>query len=105
MLNLMKRGHAQSQPEIRAADALRPSRDVLTARQDGMTVLLDLRREVFLGIDEVGSTIWQGIERGATRAEIEYELERMYDAPPEVLRSDARRFVDDLLERRLVVRA
>ena len=84
---------------------LRPNRDVFSAEQDGMTVLLDLRREVFLGVDEVGTIVWQHIERGASRRSIEQELERIYDAPAEQLRSDVGRFIEDLVGRGLVVAA
>lgn len=84
---------------------LMPNRDVFSAAQDGITVLLDLRRQVYLGIDEVGTHIWRGIERGASRVEIEQELLAEYEAPPETIRSDTQRFLTELVERGLVVRA
>lgn len=97
-------GRAASSVETLPA-RVRPHPDVFSAEHDEVTVLLDLRREVYLGIDEVGTTIWRGIERGATRLEILRELEQQYAAPPDLLAADAHAFMKELLNRRLVVRA
>lgn len=97
----------RARPSLPADDGtrLRPNRDVFSAAQDGTTVLLDLRRQVYLGIDEVGTHIWKGVERGASRAEIERELLDEYEAPAETIRSDTQQFLSELFERGLVVRA
>lgn len=104
MRNLIRSLFRSRTPEaMKPAARLRPGRDVLSTEHEGSTILLDLRRQVYLGIDEVGTVIWREIERGATCAEIERDLEAQYDADPEVLQRDARAFVADLLSRRLVV--
>lgn len=106
MLSLFRR-RLRARPLLPAGNdtRLRPNRDVFSAAQDGITVLLDLRRQVYLGIDEVGTHIWNGIERGASRVEIEQELAAEYEAAPETIRSDTHRFLSELVERGLVVRA
>lgn len=83
----------------------RPNRDVFSAVQDGTTVLLDLRKQVYLGIDEVGTVIWQGIERGASRLEIELDIAREYDIEEAVAHQDTGLFLTELLNRGLLVRA
>jgi hypothetical protein len=77
----------------------------LCAQIDGRCVLLDLRAELYLGLDEVGSRIWQAIERGATSAQLIAELAQEYDAPADVLHRDTQLFLRDLYARRLVVLA
>jgi hypothetical protein len=104
MSNLARKLFGSGTPEaLEPTDRLRPGRDVLSTEHEGSTVLLDLRRQVYLGIDEVGTAIWREIERGAACAEIERNLEAQYDADPEVLQRDVRVFLADLLSRRLVV--
>jgi hypothetical protein len=85
--------------------ALRPCRDVLAAMRDGTTVLLDLRREIYLTLDEAGTVIWQEVEQGADTDRICSRLAEEFDAPPAELRADAERFLADLRSRGLVVRA
>jgi hypothetical protein len=88
------------------ADAkLRPARDVLAAERDGVTVLLDLRRAVYLGLDEVGTVAWREIERGASAESVTRRICEEYDARPDAVRADMQTFVSELRRRRLVVRA
>lgn len=86
------------------ADArLRPARDVFMAERDGVAVLLDLRREVYLGLDEIGTVVWREIENGATGEAITRRVCEEYDAPAEVVRADIQEFMRELRHRRLVV--
>ena len=105
MLSLLRR-RQRSAPSCTVAgvDRIRPNRDVFSATQDGITVLLDLRRQVYLGVDEVGTVIWQGVERGAACSEIESQLASEYDVPLETVQADTRLFIEDLIARGLVVR-
>lgn len=91
--------HSQSQA------SLRPARDVLTAERDGVAVLLDLKRATYLGLDEVGTTAWREIERGATADSLTERVCAEYNAPAAVVRKDMDEFLADLSRRRLVVRA
>src|SRR5690606_28680426 len=91
--------------ESSAAGAkLRPARDVLTAEKDGLAVLLDLRRAVYFGLDEVGTAAWREIENGATAAMVASRIAEEYDAPADAVTEDMQHFIDELRRRRLVVR-
>jgi hypothetical protein len=105
MFKLLRQWRARGREDVGAGDRLQPHRDVLSTEQDGVTILLDLRREVYLDTADVGSVVWQAIERGATLGEIEEEVTRHYDVPADVVRADIDYFIRDLLRRRLVVRA
>jgi hypothetical protein len=78
---------------------------VLSAELDGVTVLLDLRRCVYLGLDEVGTVAWRAIERGADVQGVTQRVCEEFDAPPESVVRDMRAFLADLRRRKLVVRA
>jgi hypothetical protein len=88
-----------------AEAAVRPARDVLSAELDGVTVLLDLRRCVYLGLDEVGNVAWRAIEGGADVEGVTQRVCEEFDAPPESVVRDMRAFLADLRRRKLVVRA
>jgi hypothetical protein len=108
MIGFARRARAGGSPDAgataRVVARVVPARDVLSAEQDGLTVLLDMKREVYLGLDEVGTVIWREIERGGDIAGITARLHAEFDAPPDVLRADAERFLGELEERGLVVR-
>jgi hypothetical protein len=104
MLQMLRKRRKNAAVHVTASETVvRPSPDVLTAERDGVAVLLDLRREVYLGLDEVGATIWRGIEDGATAQSIAERIADEYDVPTETVFSDVARFMEDLAARRLVM--
>lgn len=75
----------------------------MAAVAEGRVVLLDGRRERYFGLDEVGTTVWEGLEAGLTFTEIVDRLETEYDAPRETLERDVSTFLSHLAESKLVV--
>lgn len=75
---------------------------VLTRELDGELVILDLQSEGYLGLDAVGTRIWQ-LLGSCESIEAAYEqLLAEYDVEPEVLRADLTELLEDLCERGLV---
>jgi hypothetical protein len=105
MMNLLRKARSARVTERGPATRVRPARDVLSAGEGGIVVLLDLQREVYLGLDEVGTVIWQEVEDGSDRMAIVERLRCEFDAPDDVLRADADRFLEELETRGLVVPA
>jgi hypothetical protein len=98
-------GSRHARGPLRADARLRPARDVFMAERDGVAVLLDLRHEVYLGLDEVGTVAWREIENGASVDKLAQRICAEYDAPVEAVRRDMQAFIADLQRRRLVVNA
>ena len=96
---LRRRAAGPVQPDAK----LRPSRDVLMAERDGVAVLLDLRRSVYLGLDEVGTVAWREIENGGSPASVTRRVCEAYDAPTDLVQADIQKFIGDLRRLRLVV--
>lgn len=87
------------------SDRFIASEDVLAREVDGETVLLDIRTERYLGLNEVGSAIWQQLQTARSVAEVVEHLRELFDADADTLRDDAIRFVAELRERDLVAPA
>jgi hypothetical protein len=66
-------------------------------------VLLDLRgRGRYLGLDEMGATVWAMLLAGRSVHEISETLAEAYDAPSERIEADVIAFIRTLLNRKLV---
>jgi hypothetical protein len=103
MFEVLLRGRIRAGDAVPADTMLRPARDVFMAERDGVAVLLDLRREVYLGLDEIGTVAWREIENGASAESVTRRVCEEYDAPADSVRADMLVFVTELRRRRLVV--
>jgi hypothetical protein len=98
-------GGGRNQPDGRDGSPLRAAAHVAAATRDGCTVLLDLRTERYLRLDEVGGAVWAQLEHGASVPEVVDRLAAEYDAPVDRIRADVEAFVTRLGEARLVERS
>jgi hypothetical protein len=69
------------------------SPDVISQEVSGETVLLDLQSEHYFGLDEVGTRIWQLIQKTNDLSAIYQTLLAEYDVPEDRLQHD----LDNLL--------
>lgn len=66
-------------------------------------VILDLASSSYLGLDDVGATVWSALAERCTVGELEALLSDAYEVDPAELRTDLRSFLTDLIDRGLVV--
>jgi coenzyme PQQ synthesis protein D (PqqD) len=78
------------------------SEQTLSQELNGETVLLELSRGVYFGLDEVGTRIWQLLARGDSLDEIVAALVDEYEVSADAAAADLRALVAELEERRLV---
>jgi hypothetical protein len=76
--------------------------DVLYRQVDGESVVLDLKTERYLGLDEVATRMWQLITGSESVQAACEALLQEYDVEPERLRRDLSGFIQELLELGLV---
>ncbi len=69
---------------------------------DGDGILLDLRNQLYFGLDGVGVRIWELVRETGSEEGIYQALCREYEVPPDEIRSDLAEWLDDLIERRLL---
>jgi len=68
----------------------------------GEGILLDLRNQLYFGLDDVGCRIWQLVRETGSEAAICAALMREYEVPEEEVRGDLGEWLDELLERGLL---
>ena len=78
--------------------------DVHSRRFDDEIVILDLRAGTYMGLDEVGASMWSHITAGKSLAEVAVALVSEYDVDEQRVQSDLIAFVGTLVERNLLRR-
>ncbi|MGI8838450.1 MAG: PqqD family protein [Pyrinomonadaceae bacterium] len=78
------------------------SPDVMVRQVGEESVLLDLKTERYLGLDDVSSRMWQVLTNGASIDSAYQTLLAEFDVNPERLRNDLDEFVQELLKLELV---
>lgn len=82
---------------------LRPAPQVLFAEIDGDVVVCSLQDDQVFRLGSTGSVLWRGLMAGGNLEAAIDAVAGEFDAPREIVRTDAQRFVEDLLTRGLLV--
>ena len=82
---------------------LLPSEQALESRVGEETVILHLERDIYYGLDQLGTRIWQLLKDGMAPAAISDIVVREYGATRESIEADMRRFLSDLYAHGIVV--
>ena len=69
------------------------------------TVILHLKDGTYYGLDAVGTRIWTLIENGVVPLDICETLASEYEVAREIIETDARRFLEELEFREMIVSA
>lgn len=69
---------------------------------DGEGILLDLRNQLYFGLDDVGCRIWELVREKGSELGICASLVAEYDVPESEVRQDLAEWIDDLLARGLL---
>ena len=88
--------------QISFSDRARIAPEVLIQEVGGESVLLDLKTERYLGLDEVGTRMWQTLLASDSIQAAYDTLLAEYDVRPEQLESDLRDLLNRLLENALI---
>lgn len=67
------------------------------------TVLLQVKRGKYHGLDEIGTCIWEGIRTGVPPLEICERIAAEFEEPLETVKADARAFLEDLSAHGIIV--
>ncbi len=66
------------------------------------TVLLNLEKECYFGLDPVGTRMWEALTKASTIEAAYQELLSAYDVDPRRLRQDLEALIDKLVENGLL---
>lgn len=84
---------------------MKPLTDVIFTDFDGKEgILVDLNTKQYYRLNETGSLIWRGLEKGNTLEEIVIEMRNTYDVSDERARSSIDKLLQNLESNKLVKR-
>ena len=87
---------AQASVPIGEATLIHRTASVLTAEIDKQIVMMDIESGRYLGLDDIGSVIWQRLETPRTFGELVDGLVADYDADRSVIADDVRKLLLDM---------
>ncbi|SEH00215.1 Coenzyme PQQ synthesis protein D (PqqD) [Nonomuraea solani] len=76
---------------------------VVTTMFDDSAVLLDTRNDVYFALNETGGEFWSALAKGDTVDAAVAHVCDLFDAPREVIESDMRSLVRQLIDARLLL--
>ncbi|HEX7296141.1 MAG TPA: PqqD family protein [Pyrinomonadaceae bacterium] len=82
-----------------------PQREVVFTDFDGKEgILVDLNTKQYYRLNETGSLVWRGLEKGNTVEEIVSELENEYEVSNEHARASVEKLISNLEFNKLIKR-
>ena len=84
-------------------ERLKASPDAFASAVGDETVLLQVKRGVYYGLDAMGTRIWAGLNEGQSPTEICEQIAAEYSVPIETVETDARTFLQDLKANEILV--
>jgi hypothetical protein len=85
-------------------DRVRIPEHVMRREVGDESVMLDLEKGTYFGLDPVGTRVWQMLAEGKAPAEIPGALAEEFDAPRERIEEDVIRLLGELLAQGLLIR-
>ena len=73
-----------------------PSKSTLSSRVGNETVILQLKKGTYFGLDPMATSIWNMLKEGLDPAQICAHIILDYDVAPEVIEADVRNFLTEL---------
>ena len=86
-----------------SAGRVRPADSVHARIFAGELVILDMERGEYFAMDEIGATLWAGVQAGKTLEQIAEDVVAHYDVPLPQALTDLAALRNELLERGLLV--
>ena len=80
----------------------RKAPDVKIRQVGDESVILDLKTERYLGLDDVATRMWQTLMRTESVEEAYQELKSVYRVDPDLLRQDLERLIDELVQHGII---
>ena len=69
---------------------------------DGETVILNLSRGTYFGLNDVGTIVWQALQQRATIADLRDAVVREFEVAGEVAEADVRSLLAEMIDAGLV---
>ena len=90
---------------MKLTDRVRVPQEVLARQVGGETVMLDLAKGTYFGLDPIGARMWQLLAEGKTLVEVCDAIVEEYEVSRDAVERDLLALLDDLKAHGLIVPA
>lgn len=87
---------------MRDEQTFAPSQQAICRTVGEESVILDVDRGQYFGLDAVGTRIWQLLSEGGSNLQIAAKLAQEFDVDEEEARNDVQALLDELLQAELI---
>lgn len=92
---------SKDNPELPSVILCR-AKDAISTELDGETVILNIETGVYNGLDQVGTTIWNLLEKPASFLDLTEGVMAEYEVEAERCSDDLCSFLNDMLQNKLI---
>ncbi|MBP7063921.1 PqqD family protein [Ferrovibrio sp.] len=89
-------------PTIDLNDKIQRKQTLLDTAINDETVLMDVQKDEYYGLDDIASAVWHLLAQPTTAAQIITILIQRYDGEPEIIRRDTLALLQNMAERDLL---
>lgn len=89
-------------PTIDLNDKIQRKQSLLDTAINDETVLMDVQKGEYYGLDDIASMVWHLLAQPTTAAQIITTLIQRYDGEPEIIRRDTLALLQNMAERDLL---
>ena len=87
---------------IESSNQIARTENLMSASVDNEIVILNMAKNNYIGLDEIGLRIWELLERPFRVDELCDRLSREFEAAPEQIESDMLPFIGELINEGLI---
>lgn len=87
---------------IELSSQIARTENLMSASVDKEIVILNMAKNNYIGLDEIGLRIWELLERPFSVDELCHRLSREFEAAPEQIESDMLPFIGELINEGLI---
>ena len=88
--------------ELSRSSTIVVSKDVVSCDLGGETAMLDMKEGVYYGLNEMGTIIWDYIQKPVTLQEIVDNILEEYEVDEETCFADLVELIDQMVENKLI---
>ncbi|APC96696.1 lasso peptide biosynthesis PqqD family chaperone [Francisella frigiditurris] len=89
---------------LQAVDKIHKNNDIFSSEIDGEAIMMNIENNAYYSMGEIGNRVWQLLGNSTTINDICEQLIKEYDVSIEQCQKDITPFLNQLLEKNLIIK-